>query len=88
MSAGKGGSLKEHRNGLYSSLLFSGKLVEHINEIDDSAHERMELLVRQMAERQHIDETLKARDQMGWVGAMNNIRNAAEEIVLAELIYN
>lgn len=80
--------LKEHRNGLYSSLLLSGKLVEHLNEIDDSAHERMELLVRQMAERQHIDETLKARDQMGWVGAMNNIRNAAEEIVLSELIYS
>ncbi|MCD7922643.1 MAG: TnpV protein [Clostridiales bacterium] len=80
--------LKEHRSGLYSSLLLTGKLTAHLNEVDDAANDRMELLVRQMAERQHIDETLKARDQMAWVGAINNIRNAAEEIVLSELIYN
>lgn len=80
--------LKEHRSGMYSSLLLTGKLTAHLNEIDDAAHERMDLLVRQMAERQHIDEALKAHDQMGWVGAMNNIRNAAEEIVLSELIYS
>ncbi|MCD8231201.1 MAG: TnpV protein [Clostridiales bacterium] len=79
--------LKEHRNGLYSSLLLSGKLVEHLNEIDDSAHERMELLVRQMARQQGVDENLKRSDRMSWVGAMNNIYNAAEEMVLSELIY-
>jgi hypothetical protein len=47
----------------------------------------MELLVKQMAQRQHIDEALKGRDQMAWVRAMNNIHNAAEEIVFSELIY-
>lgn len=80
--------LKEYRSGLYASLLMTGKLTAHLNEIDDAAHERMDLLIRQMAERQHIDEALKARDQVGWVGAINNIRNAAEEIVLEQLIYN
>jgi hypothetical protein len=79
--------LKEHRKGLYSSLLMTGKLNAHLNEIDEEASERMERLVKQMARRQQVDETLKARDQMAWVRAMNNIRNAGEEIVLSEIIY-
>ena len=79
--------LKEHRKVLYNTLLLEGKLVAHLNEIDDTAHRRMELLTRQMQERQGINGALKAHDQMVWVGAMNNIRNAAEEIVLSELIY-
>jgi hypothetical protein len=79
--------LREHKSGVYTGLLLSGKLVSHLNEIDDEANAKLELLVRQMAQKQHIDEALKARDQMAWVGAMNNIRNAAEEIVLSELIY-
>ena len=79
--------LKEHRQAHYTTLLFDGKLVAHLNEVDDAAHQRMELLIRQMAKAQGITEALKARDQMKWVGAMNNIKNAAEEIVLEELIY-
>ena len=79
--------IKEHRPWLYTELLMDGKLVSHLNAIDDQAHERKELLTRQMQERKGINEALKARDQMAWVGAMNNIRNAAEEIVLSELIY-
>ncbi|MDO5392010.1 MAG: TnpV protein [Eubacteriales bacterium] len=79
--------LQEHRKGLYTELLLTGKLVEHLNEVNDTANERMQLLTRQMAEKQHVDETLKARDQLAWVGAKNNIHNAAEEIVLNELIY-
>ena len=71
---------------LYNTLVLEGKLVAHLNEIDDTAHRRMERLIRQMQERQGINEGLKARDQMAWVGAMNNIRNAAEEIALSELI--
>ena len=47
----------------------------------------MELLTLQMQERQGVNETLKARDQMAWAGACNNIQNAAEEIMLSELIY-
>ena len=62
-------------------------MTAHLNALDDEAHERIEALVRQMMEKQGITEELKARDQMEWVGAVNNIRNAAEEIVLDELIY-
>ena len=79
--------IKEHRPWLYTELLFNGKLVSHLNSIDDTARQRMELLTRQMQEQQGINEKFKARDQMGWVGACNNVRNAAEEIVLSELIY-
>lgn len=73
--------------GLYTELLFGGKLISHLNSIDDTAHQRMELLIQQIQEQQGVNEELKSRDQMGWVGACNNIRNAAEEIVLNELIY-
>ena len=65
-----------------------GKLVAHLNEIDDAANAQMELITKQMAKDQGITEALKAHDQLGWVGAMNNIRSAAEEIVLSEFIYN
>ena len=80
--------LREHRQGLYMELLMEGKLVKHLNEIDEVAHNRVELMVRQMAERQGIDEALKTHKQMKWVQLMNNCKNAAEEIVLRELIYN
>ena len=79
--------LREHHEGLYTGLLLSGKLNAHLNEIDETAHARMELLTKQMAAAQGVTEDLKAKDQMAWVGAMNNIRNAAEEIILTELIY-
>lgn len=79
--------LKEHRKVLYNTLLLDGELIKHLNELDDTANQRMELLTLQMKEQQGVNEALKARDQMAWVGAMNNIRNAAEEIVLSELIY-
>ena len=63
------------------------KLTEHLNFVDDEAQERMDILVCQMMEKQGITEELKAHDQMEWVRAVNSIRNAAEEIVLKELIY-
>ena len=79
--------LKEHRSAIYSTYLLEDRLIAHLNAVDNEAHERMEAIVRQMMEKQEIDEKLKARDQMAWVGAVNNIRSAAEEIVLEELIY-
>ncbi len=79
--------LREHHEGLYTGLLLAGKLNAHLNGIDEDAHSRMELITRQMAAAQGITEELKARDQMAWVGAMENIRNAAEEIIYSELIY-
>ena len=80
--------LREHKKAYYTTLLFDGKLVAHLNEIDDAANTQMELITKQMAKTQDITEALKAKDQMAWVGAMNNIRNAAEENVLSELVYN
>ena len=79
--------LREHKKAYYTTLLFDGKLVAHLNEIDDASNTQMELITKQMVKNQGIIEALKAQDQMAWVGAMNNIHSAAEEIVLSELIY-
>ena len=79
--------LKKHRQALYTTLLVSGKLNSHLAEIDKRATEMFDLLVKQLAEKEGITEQLKAQDQMAWVGAMNNLRNAAEEIVNAEVIF-
>ena len=79
--------LREHQKGRYSAMLLQGKLAAHLNEIDDAANARMELLVRQMQEKFHINEDLKSCDPIAWTGTMNQIYNAAEEIVLKELIY-
>lgn len=65
----------------------SGKLYEHLAEVDKQANDMLESLVRQMAEKQGITEDLKSRDQMAWVGAVNNIKACAEEIVLKEIVY-
>lgn len=79
--------LREHHEGLYTGLLLSGKLNAHLNEIDEAAYARIEMVTKQMATAQGVTEELKARDQMAWVRAMNNIRDAVEESVLVELIY-
>ena len=80
--------LREHKKAYYTTLLFDGKLVAHLNEIDDAANTQMELITKQMTKSQGIIEALKTNNQMAWVEAMNNIRNAAEEIVLCEVIYS
>ena len=79
--------IKEHRPVLHTTLLFSGKLNSHLAEIDNHATEMFDRLVKQLTEKEGITEQLKSQDQMTWVGAMNNIRNRAEEIVLTEIIY-
>lgn len=78
--------LKEHRRGTYTTLKTSGQLTHHLNEIDREANEMLRLLIEQIAQAQGITEQMKAADQLTWVGAMNCIRSAAEEIVLNELI--
>ena len=79
--------LKEHRPAMYSLYMLEDRLTAHLNAVDDEAKERMEVLLLQMMEKQGITEELKAHDQMAWFGVVNNIRNAAEEMVLEELIY-
>lgn len=79
--------LKTHRKILYINLLTSGKLQAHLADIDRQANDRLNLLMRQMAAAQGVTEGLKAADQMVWIGAMNNIMDCAEEIVLKEVVY-
>ena len=79
--------LREHRPVLYTNLLTTGKLDQHLYEIDKVCEEQMELLIEQMAKRESATEALKAADQMEWVRRMNNIGARAEEIVLSELVY-
>lgn len=79
--------LKDYKRGMYVSLLTQGKLVEHLNTVHKEAEERMEHLIKSMKRQYKITEQLKAQDQMKWVGLMNNIKCAAEEIVLNELVY-
>ena len=79
--------LKQHRKVLYTNLLTIGKLRSYLANIDEQAETMFFRLVEQMAQRNGVTESLKAIDQMAWVQKMNNIRNAAREIVYAELIY-
>ena len=79
--------LKEHRSARYQYLLLTGKLNEHLNQIDQESRKQMEMLMGQMAERQGVTEELKVQDQMTWVRLMNNIKASAEEIVWKNTIY-
>ena len=80
--------LQQHKRVTYTNLLTSGKLNQHLMEIEQTASSQMEQLTRQMAQTEGVTESLKAENQMKWVGLMNNIRQAAEETVLKELIYS
>ena len=79
--------LENHRRGIYSGLLLSGELKEHLLLIQEQAEERFDLLIEQMAKQEEVTEQLKEQDQMLWVGKMNNIRARADEIVREEIIY-
>lgn len=79
--------LENQHKILYFNLLTKCKLIEHLADIEQQAFDMEERIIRQMAEQQGVTETLKAQDQMEWVRRMNNIRNAAREIVCDELIY-
>ena len=79
--------LKEHRGVLYNAMILDGTLWSHHTEVDKICKERMDVLILGMKEKWGITEDLKAHDPMAWVGAMNNIHNAVEEILFAEVIY-
>lgn len=79
--------LKDHHKALYTSLLTSGKLDSYLAEIDRQAEEMFSRLVKQLSEKEGVTEVRKAENQMLWVQKMNNLRNAAMEIVSNELIY-
>lgn len=79
--------LKENKKAEYTIMLIENKLQEHLMEADKTANERFELLMNQFVEKENITEELKATNQMEWVGKMNTIKNAVEEIIFKELIY-
>ena len=79
--------LREHKPIQYNCLLLSGKLWTFLADLNEYAQDRMERIIDQMKKAEGVTEKLKAAEPMTWVGAMNNIRNRAEEIILLELIY-
>ena len=80
--------IKENRPCLYSMKMLTGTWLAYLEEIDTSAKEMVDKLVKDMAVKQGVTEELKAKDQMAWVGAMNNIRHSAEEFVLKDFVYS
>jgi len=80
--------LGNHCKGLFSRLLMTGKLHEHLAEIDQTANDRFWLITNQMAKAEGVTEDLKARNPMEWIGRMTNIRNRVEETIKAELIFD
>ena len=79
--------LKEHKSGYYQYLMLSGKLTEHLNQVDREARETVERLVEQMTEKQGVTEQMKEENPMEWVRRMNNIKATAEEIAYKNIIF-
>ena len=79
--------LKEHRSARYQYLVLTGKLTEHLNQVDKEESEKVEMLMEQMAEQWGVTEELKMHEQMEWVRRKDNIQAIAEEIALKEIIY-
>ena len=79
--------LKQEHPAQFESLILSGRLWTYLADLNEQAQERILLITEQMKASEGVTEDLKASDPMAWVGAMNSIRNRAEEIVLHELIY-
>ena len=79
--------LEESRQGLYTRMILSGKLMEHLQEIDVTCRRRMDQMIREMAVAEGVTEDLKAKEQMTWIRKMNSLHASAEEIVLKELVY-
>ena len=79
--------LKKHRQNVYYQLLLSGKLNDHLADIEEQAQDMMWTLPKQMANAEGVTEELKRKDQMAWVGAMNSIQARIREIITEELVY-
>ena len=79
--------LKEHKSGYYQHLILTGKLTEHLNQIDKEAGEQVEILVKQMAERCGVTEKMREENWMEWVRRMNDIKEKVEEIIRGEILY-
>ena len=80
--------LRDHRPILYNQLILTGELQTHLADVNEQAENRLDRIIEQMAKAEGITEALKTSDQMEWVRRMNSIRNRAEELIQADLIYN
>ena len=79
--------LEKNRPGLYTRLLLSGKLMEHLQEIESTAQTRLETIMESLKKQNGVTEDLKATNQMAWVARMNSLKNQAEEMIFSELIF-
>ena len=79
--------LQEHKPKLWMVLVNGGKLADHLKSVERMAEQRMDTLLPQLMKAAGVTEELKARDQMAWVGLVNNCRARADEIILSELVY-
>ena len=79
--------LEQHHPILFNDLVLSGQLWTYLADLNEQAQERLSLIIDQLTAFEGVTEHLKQHDQMAWVGAMNSIRNRAEEIILREMIY-
>ncbi len=80
--------LKKYNEVTFNTMLANGTLWSYLADINEQASDMFSRLVKELAEKEGVSQTLKAQDQMAWVWRMNNIRNRAIEIVNADLIYN
>ena len=80
--------LMEHNPIRFNDLCLSGELWTYLADLNEQAQNRLELIIEQMKVAEGVTEDMKATDQMAWIGAVNSIRNRAEEIVRSELIYS
>lgn len=79
--------IKNYKRGLYTELMINGTLSKHLADIENTATSQINLIVKQLAKSENVDEALKSRNQLAWIQAMNNIKNRAEEIAYNEIIY-
>ena len=79
--------LKENKKAEYTIMFMNGTLNKHLKEIQETAQERIDLIIEQLKKKNNLTEEMKNTDQLYWVGMMNNFKNTAEEIILNELIY-
>ena len=79
--------LRNHRSGLYTSMLMTGRLEDHLAEVSELASQRVNSMIEEMMKREGLTERLKSTDQMRWVQLVNSFQAVAEEVVLREIIY-
>ena len=79
--------LEENRSGLYTRMILNGTLMEHLQEIEETAQTRLETIMNSLKAQNGVTEELKAKDQMAWVARMNSLKNQAEEMIFSELIF-